>query len=280
MSKLFDNFSLEMTAKDIVQLEATAALIPMGTTISVTFLPGETFSSRIDAAAKVQELGMKPVPHISARRINSHGELEGFLDALADRIELKHVFVVAGDLAQPAGPFEDALSIIKSGLLKKYGVEHVGISGYPESHPDINKEKLQNALVAKDEELRSQGLDYSIMTQFGFDGEPILKWLKEIRAIGIDAPVRIGVAGPANIATLLRFAARCGVGASSSVMKKYGVSLTKLVGSAGPEPIIKELDKGIVENIHGKNMLHFYPFGGLTKTAQWIKDYTTEKVST
>lgn len=273
LARLFGDVSLEMTAKDIEQIDALAARMPAGTMVSVTFLPGENFASRTDAAAAVHRHGLKPVPHLSARRLTSEGELEGFLDALAQRIELRHVFVVAGDLPQPAGPYDDALSIIRSGLLEKYGVKHVGISGYPEGHPDIDAPKLWQALADKHDELTARGLDYSIMTQFGFDADPILTWLEEVRARGIDKTVRVGVAGPASIKTLLRFAARCGVGASASVMKKYGLSITKLLGSAGPDPLLADLAAGLDPARHGSAALHFYPFGGLTKTADWIANY-------
>ena len=272
LTRLFDDFSLEMTAKDVEQLEAAAQRLPANSIVSVTFLPGESFASRVDAAACVHRLGLKPVPHLSARRLTSAGELEGFLDALAERIELRHVFVVAGDLAEPAGPYDDALAVIRSGLLEKYGVEHVGIAGYPEGHPGIDEARLWQALEDKQRELGDRGLASSIMTQFGFDADPVLAWLAQLRDRGIAAPVRIGVAGPASIKTLLRFAARCGVGASARVMQKYGLSLTRLLGSAGPDPILAELSAGL-DPAHGDVSLHFYPFGGLTRTAEWIADY-------
>ncbi|WP_374146730.1 methylenetetrahydrofolate reductase [Sphingomonas sp. 28-63-12] len=273
LARLFDDASLEMTAKDIEQIDAMAARVPAGTMVSVTFLPGESFASRIDAAAAVHRRGLKPVPHLSARRLTSAGELEGFLDALAERIELRQVFVVAGDLAEPAGPYHDALAVIRSGLLEKYGVRHVGIAGYPQGHPGIDNARLWRALADKDAELTTRGLDYSIMTQFGFDAVPILDWLAQLRATGIDKTVRVGVAGPASVKALLRFAARCGVGASAKVMQKYGLSLTKLLGAAGPDPILDELAAGLDRHQHGDVSLHFYPFGGLTRTADWIAAY-------
>jgi len=136
---LLDDFSVEITAKDVDHLDGAAQFLPANTTVSITFLPGETFASRVDAAARVASLGFRPVPHLSARRLHSAGELEGFLDALAGRIALEQVFVVAGDLPQATGPYKDALAVIRSGLLKRYGVRHVGIAGYPEGHPNSNR---------------------------------------------------------------------------------------------------------------------------------------------
>ena len=84
--------------------------------------------------------------------------------------------------------------------------------------------------------------------------------------------MRVGIPGPAGIKTLLRFAARCGVGASASVMKKYGVSITNLLGSAGPDKLVNTFATKLGDK-HGRVRLHFYPFGGLVRTVEWIADY-------
>jgi methylenetetrahydrofolate reductase (NADPH) len=273
LRRLVDDFSLEMTAKDVAKLEAAAPDIPQGTRISVTFLPNENFPDRVAAALRVKQLGFVPVPHFSARRLKSQAELESFLDSLASEVGIENAFVIAGDPPQPEGPYEDALAIIKTGLLGKYGVKHVGISGYPEGHPDITPEKLWQALRDKQATLNELGQDFSIMTQFGFDAAPVFGWLAQVRKEGVQAPVRIGVAGPASVKALLRFAARCGVGASAKVMSKYGVSITRLLSTAGPDPIIKDMARGIDPAVHGQVLLHFYPFGGLDKTAAWIRDF-------
>ena len=67
-------------------------------------------------------------------------------------------------------------------------------------------------------------------------------------------------------------AKRCGVGASANVMKKYGVSLTNLIGSAGPDKLVDSLDRKLGDE-HGRVRLHFYPFGALTASAEWINKY-------
>ena len=276
LTQLMIDYSLEITPKDVEALENAAHMIPQGTLISVTFLPGAEFSDRARAAERIQQLGFKPVPHLSARRLLSADNLREYLDLLKSKIDLKHVFVIAGDPDSAMGPYDDALAVIDSGILKEYGIEHVGISGYPEGHPDITNEKLAKAMHDKVASLKRQGIDYSIMTQFGFDADPVIEWLKQIRSEGIDGPVRIGVAGPASIKTLLRFAARCGVGTSAKVVRKYGLSITSLIGSAGPDPVIADLTGDLREE-HGKVHLHFYPFGGLVKTNEWIVNFKAKQ---
>src|SRR5882724_4596456 len=118
---LLEEFSLEMTGKDVCNLEDARASIPPGTRINVTFLENEDLQMRLDAARAVKESGLVPVPHISARRLRSQAMLEEFLAALQADGTGENVFVVGGDPDTPHGPFEDALAVIESGLLQRYG---------------------------------------------------------------------------------------------------------------------------------------------------------------
>jgi methylenetetrahydrofolate reductase (NADPH) len=270
---LLNNYSIEMTAKDVPHLEAAADIIPRGTKIPVAFLPGETFEMRIAAAKRVRDLGFLPIPHISARRLQSQEELERFLVDLQREVGTDHAFVVAGDPPQPMGPFEDALSIIRTGLLAKYGIRRIGISGYPEGHSDIGNASLWQAKRDKQAAILERGHDFAVVTQFAFDAEPVLAWLAQVREAGVHALVRIGVPGPASVKRLLAFASRCGVGASSKVMKKYGMSLTKLLAAAGPDKLIEEYAAGLDPAVHGDVLMHFYPFGGMRATAEWIREF-------
>ena len=85
----------------------------------------------------------------------------------------------------------------------------------------------------------------------------------------------IVVDGVASTTGLLAYAARCGVGASTSVLKKYGISVTNLLGTAGPDKLVNQFAKGLGDE-HGRVRLHFYPFGGMTKTLEWIRDYNAK----
>ncbi|WP_261370956.1 methylenetetrahydrofolate reductase [Sphingobium sp. B2] len=266
-------FSLEMTARDVGALREAAPLIPQGTRLSITFLPGEEMPARVAAAAAARELGFIPVPHISARRIASKTDLETYLDALIDQAQVEDVFLIAGDPPEPLGPYEDSLGIIRSGVLSRYGISHVGIAGHPEGHGQVGPQMLRQAMLDKKSELEAQGIGYAIMTQFGFDADPVLEWLAQIRSDGIRAPVRLGVPGPASIKRLLSFAARCGVGTSTSVLKKYGISITKLLGTAGLDRFVNGLAEGLRLDIHGEVALHLYPFGGLRATAEWADSF-------
>ena len=271
-----DGYSLEMTAKELDGLREAAPLIRPATQIAVTFLPGEEIAQRVEAAKLARSLGFEPIGHLSARRLTSREELDGYLARITGEAAVKRVFVIAGDPPAPEGPYEDSLQVIESGLLEKHGITVAGIGGHPEGHPNVSKEDLWVWMERKIAALRERGIVPLVVTQFAFDDDAIVAWVKEMRSRGIDVPVRLGVPGPAGIKRLLGFAARCGVGASASVMKKYGVSVTNLLGRAGPDKLVDSLDRKLNDQEHGRVRLHFYPFGALTASAEWINSYDAE----
>ena len=75
-------------------------------------------------------------------------------------------------------------------------------------------------------------------------------------------PIHIGVHGPSTVKTLIRFAKVCGVKASTQVLRKQGLNISKLMFLNKPDKIISELS--------GYDQLHLYPFGGIAKSAAWL----------
>jgi len=280
--ELLNGYSLEMTGKDVPGLMEAKDSIPAGTKINVTFLGNEDLEMRVSAAKAVRDLGFVPVPHISARRLASRAQLEEFLGRLQDVGATEHVFVVGGDPTTPEGPYEDSYDVIRTGLLLDYGVKEVSIAGYPEGHPDISNEALWRALDDKSLSLMQQGLEATILTQFAFDTDPVLTWIDAVRERGIASTIRVGTPGPAGIKRLLGFARRFGIGANAMIVKKYGFSLTNLMGTAGPDKFVTDLSALLADKAAdspedattGPVKLHFYTFGGLLATADWARDYS------
>lgn len=275
---LVGGYSLEMTGKDVPGLEEAAHAIPAGTKVNVTFLGNEDLQMRVAAAKRVKELGFTPVPHISARRLASQQQLEEFLSALQEVGATDSVFCVGGDPATPEGPYPDSLSVIRTGILSQYGVREVSIAGYPEGHPDIADDVLWQHLTDKSAALADQGLDAVILTQFAFDTDPVTSWIDAVRARGIETQIRIGTPGPAGIKRLLGFARRFGIGANAMIVKKYGFSLTNLMGTAGPDRFVTDLSALLAQDeASGSVKLHFYTFGGLLATANWAQRFIAER---
>lgn len=276
LHRLLTGHSLEMTGRDVPDLLASAGTLEPGTRISITFLGNEDPDLRVRAARAVRENGYVPVPHLAARRLTAPAELGRYLADLRAVGAGDQVLVIGGDPSRPHGPYPDAWSVITSGLLETHGVRHVSIAGYPEGHPAVAGNVLWAALEDKVAALRERGLDGTVVTQFGFDVDPVLTWLEAVRGRGIDLPVRVGVPGPAGVRRLMRHAARFGVSTSAGIARKYGFSITNLVGTAGPDRFLTELAGRLDPARHGEVAVHFYPFGGLGPTSRWLTGFRAE----
>jgi methylenetetrahydrofolate reductase (NADPH) len=223
-------------------------------------------------AVAVREAGLEPVPHIAVRNYESRAELETVLTRFRTQADVRTALVIAGDRNQPAGPFGSALSLIASGMLEGCGIEEVGVSGYPDGHPRIDGERLEDALAAKLEAAGKAGLGLHVVTQFCFDAEAIGDWLRTVRAGYPGLPVRIGLAGPAGAATLLKFALRCGVKASARGLRRNLSVMGGLMGEATPDSIVDALAAMPLDAWEENAALHFFSFGGIGRTAKWAHE--------
>ncbi len=46
----------------------------------------------------------------------------------------------------------------------------------------------------------------AIATQFAFEAQPIIEWADSLKHADIDLPIHIGIARPAKLKTLIKFA--------------------------------------------------------------------------
>lgn len=276
---ILDGYSLEATSGEMDAVEEAAPLMARDTPVAVPFLPGEKIDDRIAAAIRLREMGFEPMPHISARRLISAEQLTEIVSRSAKEAGARRALIVAGDPPVPEGPFEDTMKLLETGVFESNGYAAIAIGGHPDGHPSVPADTLWRFMEMKIAEIEKRGMTPLIVTQFGFDPQVFLDWIMEVRGRGIGAPIRIGVPGPAGIKRLLRYAKFCGVGASASVLKKYGISLGKLMGTAGPEKLVDALREGLGPE-HGPVRLHFYPFGGIAPTVEWINDYASRHGTT
>src|SRR5262249_28544509 len=120
---------------------------------------------------------------------------------------------------------------------------------------------------------RETGIRVDVVTQFCFEAAPILKFLSDLDARGIDLPVTIGLAGPATPATLTKFALRCGIGNSMRALRGQIGRFGRLLVDTGPDEVMQALEaapRGATASIAG---FHIFPFGGLRKARNWLRDY-------
>ena len=171
--------SLEATrpnADDVAALQGRRCL-PARTSISARCRRGRRrrWSSRRRAS---RAAGLEPVPHLAVRNFANADALARFLDRLTGEAGVRRLLVIAGDRAEPAGPFHGALEAIDSGLIARHGIAAIGISGYPDGHPRIADHELDRLLAAKLEAAAQTGLKVEIVTQFCLDAAPILAWVR------------------------------------------------------------------------------------------------------
>jgi len=260
-------FSIEATRPIAADLEALKLAAPAQTAVYLSAIPTRPMSDLIGYAVAVHEKGFEPVPHIAARNVASAGALDDLLGQLCAKAGVRRLLVIAGDSDRVQGPYASALEVIESGLPPKHGITDVSIAGYPEGHPRISGDALDRALAAKVEAAEQTGLAVHIVTQFGFSAERIVNWVLRLRDLGVEKPVRIGMAGPTTLANLMRYAKRCGVAASAQGLTRQAGLLKHLFGQSAPDDIVR----GIADASGrlGDISAHFFSFGGLGATARW-----------
>jgi len=274
VAEMLEGYSVEVNPSQTKALDAAVARLNPGTEVFLTWIPGADPLDMVQPAARLRRAGLLPVPHVGARHLKSAAQLEQFAARLAGEAGVDRVLIVGGDRAGPAGPYDQSLAVMQTGVFQKAGIVRMAMAGFPEGNPNISEAGLEHALTAKLEFGRSTGLELSIVTQFCFKAEPIVEWLQRIRARGVDVPVRVGLAGPAGLMTLAHYAVRCGIGNSLHVLSEHP-AFAKLLSERGPEPIIRGIaaaagpgtKTSLPFEIAG---LHFFVFGGLNKTLDWI----------
>ncbi len=268
---LLRGYTIELNPGDAKTLQAAAERLDPGTEVSLAWIPGLNPMDMIAPAARLKRAGHIPMPHVAARHLESAAQAERLAERLKDA-GVDRILVIGGDRAAPAGPYDSSLAVMRTGAFQKAGITRMAIGGFPEGNPHIPEKILNEALDAKVGFARNAGLQLSIITQFCFKAEPVIAWVKAVRARGIAVPIRVGLAGPAGLLTLMRYAVRCGVGNSLYVLKE-NPAFAKILVERGPEPIIRGLAASIADG-DGRKLgisgLHFYVFGGFKKTMDWI----------
>jgi len=273
------DYSVELVPTVPKLVDKAIERLPPRTLVSLTWIPGSNPMEMVAPAAKLRHAGLFVMPHVGARHLQSRNQLEELAARLVGEAGVERVLIVGGDRRKPAGPFDSSLAVMESRIFQRVGIFRMAVAGFPEGNPNISITNLNEALGAKVVFARQEGIRLSILTQFCFSAEPILNWLRRLRERGIDVPVRVGLAGPAGVITLLRYAVRCGVGNSVHVLTENPAFAKGLVNS-GPEPILREiateLDEPEWESL-GITGFHFYLFGGLNRTLDWVSTSTSRK---
>lgn len=247
-----------------------------GTTVNVTYLPGSSIQDTLDTCKMLVDAEMHPVAHLPVRSFASLDAVNQYLASLA-KLGVDELLVLGGNPSTPVGELDNAMQILESGLIQQHQFARVGVAAHPEGHPDIAREDLESALVAKARWSQTSKVPLYYETQFCFEPEPILNWERSVRQMlrnelptGDLPPVFIGVAGPAKMSALIKFGTMSGVGNSLRFLTKNAGNAFKLATTSTPDTLII----GIASHQSGEpdsliQKLHFYPFGGFKTTLKW-----------
>ena len=261
--------SLEATRPTSDEAATLATITPPGSRVYISTVAAQRPHETVEYARRLRRSGFEPVPHVAVRAFATTAELDRFLDRLAGEAGVRQVLVIAGDRDPPVGSLRRAIDAVDGGLLQRHGILEVGIAGYPEGHPRVPGQELDRALADKIAAAEAIGLRVHIVTQFCFDAAAIICWIRRLRDFGFDTPVRIGLAGPTSLPTLMRYANRCGVVASAHGLARHAGLLRNLFAMSAPDTIVRALATEWADNRLGDVRPHFFSFGGLARTARW-----------
>ena len=236
------NFSLEVTTRTVLDD------LPKINDIYVTFLPGTDYKDVIKQSVNLVNAGYNAIPHFPARSIKNLDMLKEFVSQIKEG-GVKQVLIIGGD-RDILGDYHCSLQLIETGLFD--GLK-IGIAGHPEGSPNMDNETIEEAMKSK-----AKFADY-IVTQWTQDTDAITDYVNRM-----PLPVHIGVAGPASIKTLVKFAGFVGLKNSLNFAKKNAGKIFDLLNVQTPDDVIQEVKDKV-------NNFHIYAFGGIKKTKEWLE---------
>jgi methylenetetrahydrofolate reductase (NADPH) len=268
VSELLSSGSLEISPRELHHAGEVAALRPAGSCVYVPSLPGLPLARTLQAIAAIRAAGLDAVPHVSARRILERDEFRDFLKQASALHGVHRVLLLGGDEPRPKGPYRDSLQVLEEGWLAECGVREIGIAGYPEGHPRIAREVLEQAMRRKLALAREQSIGVYALTQFSFSPSRVVEYCALVGRAHPGLPVYVGIAGPTDPVALARYAQRCGVSVSLRALRGLGTGIAQLIGNTDPRDQLAAVARYNLGNVVG---VHLYSFGGAVRTAAWMR---------
>ena len=275
-SQVTKNFSIEVMPRTAEKINDFDRILPKKTYVYVAHLEGTEINSMIETANRLNKLKFNVVPHFPARLIQSRAILEEWVQKYAS-IGINKALILAGSPTSPIGHFKSSMDLLATGVFDKYEFSEIFCAGHPEGNKDIDiggsDANLMDAIKWKKSFAERTQIKLSLTTQFCFEIEPIRAWEARLAEENISLPINIGVAGPAKLQTMIKFALMCGVGPSIRVLEKRAKDLTKLILPYSPRQFLSELSSYKRENTKSNiQSLHFFPLGGIKKTTEFLAE--------
>lgn len=268
------DYSIEVMPRTAEKVENFRDLLPAGTRVYIAHIEGTPIDEMVATAARLNAYGFPVMPHFPARIIKDRATLADWIARYQGEADVKQALLLAGGVTTPLGDFDSSMQLMETGLFDAAGFTRLHVAGHPEGNRDIDADgsmtNVSAALKWKNEFQKRTDAKMAIATQFAFDAKPIIRWADALKADGITLPVHIGIAGPAKLQTLIKFAIACGVGPSLKVLQKRAMDVTKLLLPYEPTDVIRDLAAHKAANPEfNVTNVHFFPLGGIKTNATW-----------
>lgn len=278
LSQFIDGYSIEVMPRTAEKIDDFRAILPAGTRVYVAHIEGTPIEDMVTTAKRITAEGFAVMPHFPARIIADENVLGDWITRYQGEAGIDQALLLAGGVDKPHGRFHCSMQLMETGLFDKAGFKRLHVAGHPEGNKDIDPDgsdrNMLEALRWKQAFSERSDAEMALATQFCFEAKPVIAWVDRLQREGINLPVHIGIAGPAKLQTMIKFAMTCGVGASLRVLQRRAADVAKLVLPFTPEEILTELAIHKANNPDfGIAQVHFFPLGGINKTAEFTNKF-------
>jgi methylenetetrahydrofolate reductase (NADPH) len=265
-------YSIEVMPRTAEKVADFRELLPAGTRVYIAHIEGTPIEEMVATAKRLRDEGYEPMPHFPARIIADTAMLNDWVARYKGDAGVKQGLILAGNPQKQLGDFHSSMQLLETGAFD--GFERLHVAGHPEGNKDIDPDgsdkNVMEAMRWKQAFNERTDAQMALATQFCFEAGPVIEWVNRLNAEGIKLPVHIGVAGPAKLQTLIKFAIACGVGPSLKVLQKRAMDVSKLLLPYEPDEFVTELAEYKSANPDfGIEQVHFFPLGGIKTNAQW-----------
>jgi methylenetetrahydrofolate reductase (NADPH) len=274
LEAFLEGYSIEVMPRTAEKVENFRDLLPAGTRVYIAHIEGTPIEDMVATAARLNADGYPVMPHFPARIIKDRATLADWIARYQGEANVDQALLLAGGVTTPHGDFDSSMQLLESGEFDRAGFKRLHVAGHPEGNKDIDPDgsmkNVEDALRWKQKFSETTDAKMALATQFAFDAKPIIAWADSLSAAGITLPIHIGIAGPAKLQTLIKFAIACGVGPSLKVLQKRAMDVSKLLLPYEPTDVLSELaaHKAANPNFNIEHV-HFFPLGGIKANAEW-----------
>ena len=274
LEAFLQGFSIEVMPRTAEKVDDFRAILPKGTRVYIAHIDGTPIEDMVATAKRLNDEGYPVMPHFPARIIKDQATLAEWIARYQGEADVKQALLLAGGVDQAKGDFSDSMQLLETGEFDKAGFVRLHTAGHPEPNKDIDPNggtaNADAALSWKQTFSERTDAEMALATQFCFESGPVIEWANRIKAAGVDIPVHIGIAGPAKLQTMIKFAVACGVGPSLRVLQKRAKDVAKLLLPFEPTEILSELAAHKAANPDFNiEAVHFFPLGGIKTNANW-----------